>query len=127
MPLSSNSSRPVEPCVKVPLMVNVSIDSKPVPGARVPLLTRVPVPTLRLPPPCTNPEFVSEVLLVVKVAPLAMVIVPAFVVNPVPVVRVPAVAFRLPLLVKTFGLIVKVCPTVLAMMLPLLTMVESEL
>ena len=44
-----------------------------------------------------------------------------------PKVSVPALALSVPVLLKVAGLIVKVCPAVLAMMVPALLMVATEL
>ena len=44
-----------------------------------------------------------------------------------PRVRVPALALSVPVLLKVLGSMVKVCPAVLAMMVPALLMVAVEL
>ena len=65
----------------------------------VPSLVSVPVPRSRVPAWLIVPVLVSEVLVVVKVLPAPMVMVPALVVKPEPVVILPLVRVMMPVLV----------------------------
>ena len=94
---------PSEASVRLPVSVSVAPGSTLV----VPVLTRLLPERLKLPP--------------------WMLIVPVFVQLVGLTVSVPAVTRSVPLLVRFVGLSVKVCPTVLAISVPLLTMVATEL
>ena len=124
-PAISISSVPVAPSTRLPVTV---VKPGLAPIFSRPLLVSVPVPRLILPPLRMVPVLVTDVLLVVQLAPASRLMVPALVVNPVAVDNVaPKLAVTVPGLVNTLVLMVSVCPETLEMMVPALLMVASEL
>ena len=94
---------PSDASVRLPVSVSVAPGSTVV----VPVLTRLVPERLKLPP--------------------WMLIVPVLVQLVGLTLRAPAVTRNVPLLVRVVGLIVSVCPTVLPIRVPLLTMVAAVL
>ena len=86
------------PNVRLPLIV---VKPGLAPIRKVPLLVKVPVPRLTVPPVSTVPVFVNDALLMREnIAPWAIVIVPALVANPADELRVPEVTANAPALLK---------------------------
>ena len=87
----------------------------------MPLLVSVPVPMLREPPLNIVPVLFSDTLLRRKTAPCVMLMVPTLMAKPVPDVKVPAVADKVPLLTNELVAMVVVWPATFCRMVPLLT------
>ncbi len=125
-PVPPKSTLRIELAVNCKSPVMLSVPATPVPpGLMVPWLIKpaTPVPTAIVPVPVNIPLLVKP-LGSLKVAPDATLIVPLLRAAGLTIID-PAVTLIVPLLVTLLLLMLKVCPVVLAMMLPLLVSAET--
>ena len=120
-PASSIARVPAAPSARLPFTV---VNPGLAPMLSVPLLVKVPVPRLILPPLRNWPLLVKDRLLRVKLAPAATSIVPAFAAKPAVVDSVPVWTRRVPVLTKLVGWI---CVDPVSSMLPRFTTLAALL